>query len=215
MLKGKSRRIWIISPLCGTIQLKGETDMNIAVDIDDTLTESFDYFLPYVAEFFGADENELRERDISYINLPPEWKERELDFCKTYYDRLVADTPFKPDAAWGINRLRELGHKIFIITARTSDFYTDPYVTTRQELENGGIKYDRLICTFEKAKACADEGISVIIDDFPKNCEAAIDRGIYAVLFESKANKNAETRAVRAANWDEVVRAVEGIEKSL
>ena len=28
--------------------------MNIAIDIDDTLTESFDYFLPYVAEYFDV-----------------------------------------------------------------------------------------------------------------------------------------------------------------
>ena len=28
-----------------------EDAMNIAIDIDDTLTESFDYFLPYVAEY--------------------------------------------------------------------------------------------------------------------------------------------------------------------
>ena len=47
--------------------------MNIAVDIDDTLTNSFDYFLPFVAEYFGADEKELKERNISYSNLPEEW----------------------------------------------------------------------------------------------------------------------------------------------
>lgn len=43
--------------------------MNIAIDIDDTLTDSFDYFLPFVAEYFGADENELRNKNISYSNL--------------------------------------------------------------------------------------------------------------------------------------------------
>ena len=29
--------------------------MNIAIDIDDTLTDSFDYFQPFVAEYFGAE----------------------------------------------------------------------------------------------------------------------------------------------------------------
>ena len=54
--------------------------MNIAVDIDDTLTNSFDYFLPFVAEYFGADEKELKERNISYSNLPEEWKKDEINF---------------------------------------------------------------------------------------------------------------------------------------
>ena len=43
-----------------------EDTMNIAIDIDDTLTESFDYFLPYVAEYFGADKEELRKQNIKY-----------------------------------------------------------------------------------------------------------------------------------------------------
>ena len=34
--------------------------MNIAIDIDDTLTESFDYFLPYVAEYFDVDPTLVR-----------------------------------------------------------------------------------------------------------------------------------------------------------
>ena len=55
--------------------------MNIAIDIDDTLTESFDYFLPFVAEYFGADVDELKKKNISYSNLPPEWKKDEIGFC--------------------------------------------------------------------------------------------------------------------------------------
>ena len=146
--------------------------MNIAIDIDDTLTESFDYFLPFVAEYFMVDMNELIEQNISYSNLPQKWKNKELEFGKTYYDSIVTDTPFKPDAVWGVNALRALGHKIIIITGRTNAFYTDPYTTTIKELENGGIVYDKLICTLDKAKACIDEKISVLIDDIPANCES-------------------------------------------
>lgn len=83
--------------------------MNIAVDIDDTLTDSFDYFLPFVAEYFGAEEEELRQKNISYSNLPEEWNRREADFGKAYFDRVVADTPFKPDAAWGIENCGHSG----------------------------------------------------------------------------------------------------------
>lgn len=45
--------------------------MNIAVDIDDTLTDSFAYLQPFVAAYFGADADELRRQGISYSNLPP------------------------------------------------------------------------------------------------------------------------------------------------
>lgn len=187
--------------------------MNIAIDIDDTLTESFDYFLPFVAEYFGADVNELKEQNISYSNLPLRWKKQELEFCKTYYDTIVPDTPFKSDAVWGINSLRALGHKIIIITGRTKAFYTEPYKTTIKELENGEIVYDKLICTLDKAKACIDENISVLIDDMPANCESAVRIGIPALLFDSKANREKETECIRVKNWAEAVENVKQIEQ--
>lgn len=171
--------------------------MNIAIDIDDTLTESFDYFQPFVAEYFGVDVEELRRRNISYSNLPDEWKSDELGFCKTYYDRVVADTPFKPDAAWGVDELRKAGHKIIIITGRTTAFYTDPYKTTAEELANGGIIYDKLICTLDKGSACLEEKIDILIDDLPANCDAATKLGIKTVLFQSKANKDIKTKHIK------------------
>lgn len=187
--------------------------MNIAIDIDDTLTESFDYFLPFVAEYFGADADELREKNISYSNLPEAWKKDEIGFCKTYYDRTAADTPFKTDAAWGVHQLRELGHRIVIITGRTDAFYTDPYKTTIEELKNGGIVYDKLICTLDKASACAAENIAVLIDDMPANCDAVVHRGISALLFSSKGNQNADTEYPRVENWKSAIEAVIQIER--
>lgn len=187
--------------------------MNIAIDIDDTLTESFDYFLPFVAEYFKADVNELKEKNISYSNLPEEWKKDEIGFCKTYYDAVVADTPFKADAVWGINKLHELGHKIVIITGRTDAFYTDPYKTTIEELKNGGIFYDKLICTLDKANACIEENISVLIDDMFANCASAVGMGIPALLFDSKANRELETECIRIKNWTDAVEAVVQIER--
>jgi len=182
--------------------------MNIAIDIDDTLTESFDYFQPFVAEFFGADLAELKEKGISYGNLPDEWKSRELEFCKRYYDSTAALTPFKSDAKAGVDALRSAGHKIIIITGRTDAFYKDPYKTTRDELENGNIKYDKLICTLDKDQACKDEHIDILIDDMPKNCLAAEKAGVKPILFTSKANADTPTPLTRAENWSEVLKII-------
>lgn len=182
--------------------------MNIAIDIDDTLTDSFDYFQGYVAEYFNVDINYLKRESISYGNLPLRWKDKELDFCKTYYDSTVENTPFKANASQCVSVLKKAGHKIFIITARTKDFYSDPYKTTAAELEKGGILYDKLICTFDKAKVCVEEGIDLLIDDMPHNCDAAAKCGIKVLLFSSKANINVETPHRRVESWDEVVKII-------
>lgn len=183
--------------------------MNIAIDIDDTLTNSFDYFQPFVAEFFNADLEELKEKNISYGNLPDEWKSRELEFCKKYYDHTAALTPFKPDAKSSVDALKNDGHRIIIITGRTNAFYQDPYKTTREELENGNIVYDRLICTLDKDKACKDEHIDILIDDMPGNCLAAEKAGVKPILFTSKANKGYSTPLTRADSWQEVLKIID------
>lgn len=186
--------------------------MNIGIDIDDTLTESFDYFQPFVADYFGTELTVLKEKKISYSTLPPEWKTRELDFFRATYDRTVPDTTFKPDAAWGVDQLRARGHRIIIITARTRDFYTDPYKTTEEELANGGIRYDKLICTFDKAKSCIEEEISLFVDDMPDNCAAVKAIGIPALLFTSKANQEISCDFPRVSGWPEVIQHVDALE---
>ena len=187
--------------------------MNIGIDIDDTLTDSFDYFMPFVAEYFHVTIHELKSRNISYGNFPEEWKKDELDFCRTYYDRVAANTPFKPDAAWAVQKLRELGHRIIIITARTAAFYTDPYQTTKKELSNGHIVYDKLLCTLDKAEACLQENISLLIDDSPTNCFAVNKEGVSALLFTSKANQAVTTTLKRVSDWKEVVAIISTIEQ--
>lgn len=178
--------------------------MNIAIDIDDTLTDSFDYFIPFAAEYFGAVAEELSESNISYSTLPAEWKPREFAFGKAYYDKVVADTPFKPGAAETVRALRAAGHRILILTARTTDFYTDPYKTTEAELKNGGIEYDKLVCSVDKAAVCLAEGISVLIDDMPANCEAARACGVRPILFRSRGNREIPVDFQSVDSWAEV-----------
>ena len=186
--------------------------MNIAIDIDDTLTDSFAYFQPFVAEFFEADLETLKAQNISYSNLPPRWKPRELDFCKVYYDRVVPDTPFKPGAREAVAALKARGHRIVIITGRTTAFYTDPYATTEAELKKGGIAYDRLICTLDKDAACREENIALLIDDLETNCSRAAGTGARVLLFTSPANRDTPSQFRRVENWTEVLKAIEDIE---
>jgi len=186
--------------------------MNIAIDIDDTLTLSFAHFQPCVAEFFGASLEEVQRRGISYANLPPEWKVRNPEFCRKYYGAYAPSTPFKPDAKWGVDTLRAMGHRIVILTGRDTTMYLDPYATSREELANGGITYDKLICTTAKGQACREEHIELLIDDLPKNCDMARDNGIQALLFNSPANHDTVTPYRRVCSWADAVKAVQEME---
>ena len=188
--------------------------MNIAIDIDDTLADSFDHFIPYLAEFYHADAEEMRRNNISYSTLPKEWRKDIKTFGRTYYDTITPTTPFKPDAAWGVKTLHERGHRIVIITGRTTTVYTDPYKTTKGQLARGGIIYDKLICTMQKAEACLEEKIDLLIDDLPANCDAAAAQGIDTLLFSSKGNRALSSSHRRVENWKETVELVIQLEQA-
>jgi len=187
--------------------------LNIAIDIDDTLTNTSDYLQPFIAEYFGVALSEVQEKQIAYENLPEPWKKDTVAFMKTYADRVVPDTPFKPDAAWGVNELRERGHRIIIITARTTAFYTDPYATTTEELRRGGIVYDKLICSADKATVCREEQIDVLIDDHPRNCETVAAVGVSIVNMFSWPYQDVQMPYPRVHNWTEAVAAVDKISR--
>ncbi|MBO4379092.1 MAG: hypothetical protein J5889_09015 [Clostridia bacterium] len=187
--------------------------MNIAIDIDDTLAQTFEYFVPFVAEYFGVDEAELWERNISVDNLPYPWEKELYAFCRQYSDRVVPDTPFRPGAVQAVDELRSRGHRIVIITARTTSHYTDPYATSAEELKRAGLHYDKLICATDKASACVEEGIDVLIDDYIPNCDAAAEKGIAVINMINRMNRDEQTSHPRAADWKEAVDAVIQIEQ--
>ena len=178
--------------------------MRIGIDIDDTMTETSDYLRPYVAEFFNLDINYLEDNNISYSNLPEELRSRSLEFAKTYYDKVIVDTPFKPEVSEYIDKIRELGHEIIVITARDKNMYTDEYKTTSQELEKHNIHYDKLICDFDKATICKEEKIDLFIDDSIPNCTRVNEVGVEVLVFNSNINKHIKTNLHRVYNWKEV-----------
>ncbi len=178
--------------------------MNIGIDIDDTITNTFDYLMPYIAEYFNTDIKYLKTNNISYSNLPEEWKKKEFELAKTYYDKVILNTPIKLDAVKYIKKIKELKHSIIIITARNTNMYVDPYKLSTEQLKKHGIYYDKLICSFDKAKVCMEENIDLLIDDSIYNCELTNKLKIETLLFNCKSNNNIETRLTRVNNWKEV-----------
>lgn len=181
-----------------------EKRMNLAFDIDDTITDTFDYFIPFVAEYCRVSEDDLREHEISYNNVPADWGMELVPFAKVYFDSKVPDTPGKKEAAQVLRELKDAGHRIVIITKRDNEMYTDCYETTRKELQNLGVPYDKLICTMDKKTACMEEQIDLFFDDSISNAEAVKNAGIPAYVFTSPVNRDRKTDLPRVLDWQEV-----------
>lgn len=129
-------------------------------------------------------------------------EEKKIDFAKQYYDKVIVNTPVKDRVSEYINKIKEMGHSI--ITARDNNLYTDSYKTTAEQLKKSNIYYDKLICTFDKAKACIEEQIDLMIDDSIQNCKAINNANVEVLLFSSKNNDNTNISFNRVNNWKEV-----------
>lgn len=182
--------------------------MNIGIDIDDTITETSEFLMPYVAKYFSIDIDYLKKNNICYNNLPEEYKEREVEFGKSTFGKVLLDVKLKQNAKETIDKLKEEGNRIIIITARDKTIYDDPFGFTSKQLEKLGIKYDKLVCSFNKKQICIDEKIDFFIDDSVENLnkvEGSVDK---VLLFNSRTNIGEANHFTRVNSWKEIYKYI-------
>lgn len=192
--------------------------MNIGVDIDNVLSN----FNEVLLEDYIKHDRELRNNGIVnnnvYIRKMFDWPEdEEKKYYKENIERLAH--LFKPikDCSKYIKKLRENGNYIYIISGRDNGEYSNPYNMTIKWLKKYNIEYDKLILTNaynhqEKADACMENNIDIMIDDSINVCLKCYEKGIKSLLFNTQYNKS-ETRFTRVNNWKEIFNYVNNYKK--
>lgn len=181
--------------------------MNIGIDIDNVIS-NFDEALKQ--EFLKHDK-ELRNTGI----INPEahmtegmfdWSEEELwPFYLDNVERIAKNLEIKEGAKEYIEKLKEDGHTIVIITGRDNGEYSDPYNMTKKWLREKEIPYDKLILTKykkEKAEKCIENGIDVMIDDSNSICRECYKKNITTLIMDKPCNRE-EKEITRVYNWKE------------
>ena len=86
-----------------------------------------------------------------------------------------------------LNKLKEEGHKIILITARWNSDYANSEKISEKWLEKHGIQYDKMFIGLEnKAPKALEEKIDLFIDDSIRNYKEVSSVGIKSLLFKSK-----------------------------
>ena len=178
--------------------------MHIGIDVDDTITNSWECLIPYYVKLFNISEDALRASKPYYnsvshlITLDDYYR-----IMLPVYDEVTPNVDLKPGVKEVIDKLYDLGYHVTFITARGID-HTDAYGDTVKYLDKYNIKYDKVITNCrDKAKACKEENVDIFIDDSIRNCEAALQAGIETLLFEAHYNK--DYKSVRhVKDWKDV-----------
>ena len=185
--------------------------MIIGIDIDDTITDTYEVMHAYAQEYTI---NVLKREPIInetnscsnhlYIQYLHNWNEEEdLKYLELYYEKIIKEVRPKTLALKNLNKLKEDGHKIVLITARWETDYTDIVGLTKEWLKENNVPYDKLILNAEnKAVAAKQENLDIFIDDSFKNCQMVADLGIKTFIMDTRTNRNLEDeRLKRVYSW--------------
>lgn len=181
--------------------------MNIGIDIDDTITNTYETLIPMIAIKYGLNLSKLLKTKPDYSmlsNIIPEYNKDKMEL----FTAMAKVVPLKEDVVDILTRLREEGHRIIFITARNPIEYGDPYKISYEFLKSHNVPFDALYTNVaDKASKCVVEGIDLFIDDSTRNCKAVKKRGVPTLQFDACFTEPIKDMK-RVKSWEEVYQII-------
>ena len=186
--------------------------MRIGIDIDGVLVDLERFVIDYGAKFCKENNLPINIELGSYdeskmLNLT---EEQTIEFWNKYIIYYASKYQAREFASEIVNKLKEEGHEIYIITARNDYGVPREYQGKMKEivsewLKDNNIGYDKIIYTEgSKLPYCVGNYIEVMIEDSPRNIEE-LSTKITVLCFDCKYNEKLERDNVtRVYSWYDV-----------
>jgi len=180
--------------------------MIIGIDIDDTVAKTnsslMDAAVRYDKEYLGG--RGFKNKEAYSLKELFYWTDEDVsNFMKTIRTgSLFNELSPVHNSVFYINKLYDLGYKIYFITRRKNTAHM--LKITMQWLEKYEFKYHKLIMGMsEKGEICKSELVDLFIDNDIKHVREVMAQGIDAILMADSFNEDA-TDVRRATSWEEV-----------
>ena len=180
--------------------------MIIGIDIDDTVAKTNSSLLE-VAIRIDKEQLEgkgFKNKDAYSLKELFYWTDQDVSkFMETIRDgNLFTEVSPVKDSVLYINKLYDLGYKIYFITRRKNTAHM--LKVTMKWLEKYEFKYHKLIMGMsEKGAICKSELVDLFIDNDIKHVKEVMDQGIDAILMGDNYNKDV-TGVKRFTTWEQV-----------
>lgn len=189
--------------------------MRIGIDVDGVLLD-YEKGMMASAEIFDMEmcRGEGRKyKDRYFIQDQYDWSDDEKKrFISEYLGNVSREAGIMPGAKVVLEKLREMGHELIIISARgmESDELID---IVKEKFESAGMWFDKEFWKVtDKVGICKSEGVNVMIDDSPITCEKMAKNGIRSLYFRGIRGWELDDEIVEEVlSWGEVWRVIERI----
>ena len=188
--------------------------MNIGIDIDDTLTDIRDKLNLAAEKYANELGKENKNEEDKYVEDSNNGNIYQIKYGFTYeelkyflsviQEEITKKEEPRKNCVEIIRKLHNEGHKIYIITARDSEFHEDPYKLSKDWLDKNNIYYDELIVNARnKLEVCQRENIDLFIDDQLANCTKVSEAGIKVIRI-TEYNDIQHGDIINKKNWNEI-----------
>lgn len=186
---------------------------NVIADLDKTLLQ----------EFLKEDKN---KRNNGIIDNKAEhmtqgmfdWsKDENKEFLDKNMEKITMNLEPVKDSKKYIDKLKDDGHKIYLITGRNNRRLKNPEELTKNWLNKYNIRYDKLILTkdsTDKSFECIQNKVDIMFDDRPINCIKLRENGITSYLFKTRYNFRYSLNVPIVNNYKELYKLIGEISKN-
>ena len=197
--------------------------MRIGIDIDGVLTDIEQFVIDYISKY--CVENKIKynigDYDYNYSKTFNITDEQEENFWNEYLEYYAINEKARPFAAEVINKLREDGHEIYIITARWLTNRDDDIGNRMKEivknwLHENKILYDKLIFSKalkeRKSQEIIEHKIDLMIEDSPNNINELANI-IPVICYNAEYNKNCiDNKIIRCYSWYDIYSKINNLD---
>ena len=164
--------------------------MRIGIDVDETLTDTEISF------------NEvIKKHNINFNKkYSDKWSKKEADYIlSNFCEEIIAGSKLKKGVERVIKKLKQEGHDLFIITARSNHYFKNIETITHSLMKENNLEFDGYYFNQNKKSDIAKElKIDLMIDDNINVYNNMKKENIDCILFGYKIK-----------TWDEVLKYIE------
>ncbi|MGM0445931.1 MAG: 5' nucleotidase, NT5C type [Bacillota bacterium] len=179
--------------------------MNIGIDIDGVITNEKqgqeNIWLRSLNNYF---ENKItRKKNVYNFSEAYDIPLEDLrDFINNKIHEVYSTVDVYPNAKNIIDKIRENGHLVYLITARHKEFRP----LTIKWLEQHNINYDYLFHEDQKANLAVEKNIKLFIEDNQSNTISIVKKGIPVILMDKYHNRELKENkdVYRVHNWKQI-----------
>lgn len=193
--------------------------MKAGIDLDGVIADLMTPLLKEVNKRFyhneGALKNPLKYEDITSYHFA-DCVPVDIEDLRVIWENpeFIWNQPLLPWAKWGVNRLRDFGYEIYIITARKSHFKS----ITLSWLIKNDIYYDDIVTGKweEKQSYIERNNLDIFIDDRTSYVLDATEFCKRVYLMDTPYNRytitpdESKSNIIRVNNWRDIIKKERG-----